>query len=53
MKLRRCCLACREYTGNVGSRKVTVTSKVTEGKSKFMREKPNKKVVSNIAKKTC
>ena len=29
MKLRTYCLACREHTGNIGSRKVTMTNKET------------------------
>ena len=28
MKFRTYCLACREHTGNIGSRKVTMKNKV-------------------------
>ena len=34
MKLRTYCLACREHTNNVGSKKVTMTKKVTGDKSR-------------------
>ena len=34
MKLKTYCLACREHTGNIGSRKVTVTNKVIRDKSR-------------------
>ena len=34
MKLKTYCLACREHTGNIGSRKVTMTNKVIRDKSR-------------------
>ena len=53
MKLRTYCLACREHTGNIGSKKVTMTKKVVRDKSRcaqclsdksiFLKQKPNKK----------
>ena len=62
MKLNTYCLACRKHTGNIGSRKVIMTNKVIRDKSRcaqclsdksrFMKQKPNKKVVSNIIKQT-
>ena len=33
MKLKTCCLACRKYTNNIASRKVTMTNKVIREKS--------------------
>ena len=63
MKLRTYCLSCRKYTNNVASRKVTMTNKVVRNKSscgeylsdqsKFLKQKPNKKVGNNIIKHTC
>ena len=63
LKLKTYCLACREHTGNIGSRKVTMTNKVTRDKSRcaqclpdksgFLQQKANKKVVRNIIKQTC
>ena len=63
MKLRTYCLACREHTGNIGSRKVTMANKVIRDKSRcaqrlsnklgFIKQKLNEKVVSNIIKQTC
>ena len=63
MKLRTYCLACRKHTNNLASRKVTMTNKVIRDnsrcgeclsdKSRFMKQKHNKKVVSNIIKQTC
>ena len=62
MRLKTYCLACREHTNNIGSRKVTMTNKVFKGKSRcaeclsnksgFMKQKPKKKVVSCIIKQT-
>ena len=34
MKLRIYCLACREHTNNIGSRKVNMTDKVITDKSR-------------------
>ena len=55
MKWRIYCLACRKHANNIGSKKVTMTNKVIRDKSKcseclydkprFMKQKPNKKVV--------
>ena len=63
MKLRTFCLACREHTGNIGSRKLTMANKVIRDKSRcaeclsdksrFMKQKPNKKVARSIIKQTC
>ena len=63
MKLRTYCLTCREHTDNIGSGKVTMTNKVIRDKSrcaqclsdksKFLKQKLNKKVVSNVIKQTC
>ena len=63
MKLKAYCLACRKHTGNIGSRKVTMTNKVIRdksgcarclsNKSRSLKQKPNKKVLSNIIKQTC
>ena len=63
MKLRTYCLACREHTGSIGSKKVTMTNKIIRDKSRcaqylfdksrFFRQKPNKKVINNIIKQTC
>ena len=57
------CLACRKRSNNVGSRNITMTNKVIRNKSKcgvylsdesrFLKQKHNKKVVSNIIKQTC
>ena len=53
MKLKTCCLACREHTNNIGSKRITMTNKVIRDKSRcspcfsdksrFMKQKPNKK----------
>ena len=53
MRLRSYCLACREHTGNIGSKKISMTDKVIRDKSRcaerfsdksrFMKEKHNKK----------
>ena len=53
MRLRSYCLACREHTGNIGSKKISMTNKVIRDKSRcaecfsdksrFMKEKHNKK----------
>ena len=53
MKLRTHCLACREHTNNIGSKRITMTNKVVRDKSKcaqclsnksrFMKQKLNKK----------
>ena len=60
MKLNIYCLACREHTSNIGSRKETITNRdksrcaqCLPDKSRFMKQKPTKKVVSNIIKQTC
>ena len=34
MKLRTYCLACREHTNNISSKKVTMTNKVIRDKSR-------------------
>ena len=34
MKLRTYCLACREHTSNIGSKKVTMTNKIIRDKLK-------------------
>ena len=63
------CLACRKHANNVGSWNTTMTNKVIRSKSKcgvffsdkskFMKQKPdkkivhNKKVINNIIKQTC
>ena len=61
--MRTYCLACRKRTNNVSSRNITMTNKVIRNKSKcgiclfhksrFLKQKHNKKVVSNIIKQTC
>ena len=61
MKLRTYCF--RKHKDNTGSKTVTMTNKVIRDKSRsaeclsdkfpFIRQKPNKKVVSNIIKQTC
>ena len=61
--MRTYCLACRKHTNNVGSRNITMKNKVIRNKSKcgiclsdksrFLKQKHNKKVVSNIRKQTC
>ena len=63
MKLRTCSLACRKHTNNIGSKTVTMTNKVftdksrcgecLSDKSRFMKQKLNKKMVINIIKRTC
>ena len=60
MKLRTYCLACRKHANNIPSRKVTMTNRVIRDKSRcgeclsdksrFLKQKPNKKVVNNIIK---
>ena len=60
MKLRTYCLACRKHTNN---RKVTMTNKMVRDKSKcdeclsdksrFLKQKSNKKVVHDIIKQKC
>ena len=52
------CLSCRRQTGNIGSKKVIMTNKVVREKSRcancmsdisrFLKQKPNKKVVGII-----
>ena len=34
MKLRIYCLACRKHTGNIGSKRITMTNKVIKDKSR-------------------
>ena len=34
MKLKTYCLACREHTDNIGSKRVTMTNKVIRDKSR-------------------
>ena len=63
MKLRTYCLACREHTDNISSKKITMTNKVIRDKSmcaqyfsdksRFMKQKSNKKAVIKYYKKTC
>ena len=53
MKLRTYCLACRKHTNNKASSKVTMTKEVVRDKSRsseclsdksrFLKQKPNKK----------
>ena len=60
MKLRTYCLACRKHTNNIASRKITMANEVVRDKSRwgeclsdksrFLKQKPNKKVVNNIIK---
>ena len=60
--MRTYCLACRKHTSNVGSRNKSMTNKVIRNKSKcgiclsdksrFLKQKYNKKVASNIIKHT-
>ena len=60
MKLRTYCFACKKYTNNIASRKVTMTNKAVRDKSKhrqcfsdisrFLKQKPNKKVVYKFYK---
>ena len=62
MKLRTYCLACRKHANNVGSKKATMANKVIRDKSRsakclsdksrFMKQKLNKKVVSITIKQT-
>ena len=62
MKLITSGLACRKHTNNKASRRVTMTNKVVRDKSRcgeclsdklrFLKQKPNKKVVNNIIKQT-
>ena len=63
MKLRTYCVTCRKHTNKVASRKVTMTDKVIKDKSRcgeclsdksrFMKQKHIKIVVSSIIKQTC
>ena len=63
MKLRTYCLACRKHANYITSRKVTMTNKVIRDKSRcgeclshksrFMKQKLDKKVVINFIKQTC
>ena len=63
MELTTYCLACRKHTNNIGSRKVTMANKVVRDKSlcrecfsdksRFFRQKHNKKVFNDIIKQTC
>ena len=53
MKLKAYCLACREHTGKIDSKRMTMTKKVIKDKprcaqclsdqSRFMKQKLNKK----------
>ena len=62
-KACKACLACKKHTNNIGSRNVTMTNRVIRGKSRcgeflsnksrFMKQKHNKKVVSSIIKLKC
>ena len=61
--MRIYCLSCRKHDNNVGSWNITMTNKVIRNKSKsgvclsdksrFMKQKHNKKVVGNVIKQTC
>ena len=61
--MRTYCLVCRKHTNNVGSWSTTMINKMIREKSKcgaylsyksrFMKQKHNKKVVGNIIKQTC
>ena len=63
MKLRTYCLACREHTNNIGSKRITMTNKIIRNKARcaqclsdkwrFMKQKHDKKVVISIIKQTC
>ena len=63
MELTTYCLACRKHTNNIGSRKVTMANKVVRDKSlccecfsdksRYFRQKHNKKVFNDIIKQTC
>ena len=63
MKLRTYCLAYKKYTNDIASRKVTMTNKVVRDKSRcgeclsdksrFLKQKPYKKVFDNIIKQIC
>ena len=58
--MRTYCLACREHIKNIGSERITVTNKVVRDKSRcaqclsdksrFIKQKFNKKVVRNCLK---
>ena len=62
MKLRTYCLACRKHTNNIFPKNVSMTNKVVRNKSRcseslsdksrFMKQKRNKKVVIDIIKQT-
>ena len=53
MELRTYCLACREHTNNIGSKRITMTNKVIRDKprsaqclsdkSRFMKQKHDKR----------
>ena len=63
MKLRTYCLACRKHTNNIASSNATMGNKVIRSKSRcgecfsdksrFVKQKHNKKVVNNIIKQIC
>ena len=63
MKLKTYCLACKEHTANIGSKRMTMTNKAIRDKSRcakclsdksrFMKQKLNKEVINNIIKQTC
>ena len=63
MKLKTYCLACKKHTNNNAPRKLTMRNKVIRDKSRcgeslsdksrFMKQKHSKKVVSSIIKQTC
>ena len=62
-KACKACLACKKHTNNTDSRNVTMTNRVTRNKSRcgeflsdksrFMKQKHNKKVFRSIIKLTC
>ena len=43
MVLRTYCLACKKHTDNFGSKNVNMTNKVIRNKSRFIKQKHNKK----------
>ena len=61
--MRTYCLACRKHTNNVGLRNPNMTNRKIRNKSKcgeclsyksrFIKQKNNKKVVSKFIKQTC
>ena len=56
--MQNCCLSCKKHTDNTGSKKVIMTNKVirqtsicancADEKSKFLKQKSNKKLILNF-----